>query len=272
MKKFFVLLGLMALSLVACAQGGNLQIVNGLTRKTASMNALNSTVALYSEDREQVYCTGFFVTPTLVVTARHCVVDDDWDALAAEDRANPEKGLLEIAYGGYETNAIKYHTWLKDQDVDDPKLFKLRLVYMNNKANDNLSAGIHDIAVLTVVNKEDKNKNYFAIAKKDAFPGEKVYSIGMPLGYLDFVMFEGNIARVNYYGEKRVGNYWINIMLAPGSSGGPVMDHHGRLIGLTSAGMFLGAGPESHFGFVVGGNNIAKHVSMAKKVLKNKKK
>lgn len=271
MKKFFVLLGLMALSLTACGTGGNLQVVNGVARRSASMNALNSTVALYSVEDDHVYCTGFFVTPTLVVTARHCIVDDDFPALAEKDRLEPELGLMDIAYGGYQADAIKYNSWVKDQGFNDPKPFKLRLVYMNNKTNENLSAGIHDIAVLTVIDKKDKNKNFFEIAKKDAFPGEKVYSVGMPIG-LSWVMFEGNVARVNHYGGKRVGNYWINIMLAPGSSGGPVMDHHGHLIGLTSAGMFLGMGPESHFSFTVGGNNIAKQVVLAQKALKNKKK
>ena len=61
-------------------------------------------------------------------------------------------------------------------------------------------------------------------------PGTKVFAIGTPLGYLDSTISEGIVS-----GIRRLGDVtWLQITapISPGSSGGPVLDEQGRVVGL----------------------------------------
>ncbi len=62
--------------------------------------------------------------------------------------------------------------------------------------------------------------------------GEKVYTIGNPKG-LESTFSEGNVSGVRQW-KQDVKVIQITAPLSPGSSGGPVLDKHGRAVGLST--------------------------------------
>lgn len=89
-----------------------------------------------------------------------------------------------------------------------------------------------DLALLRV---HGSDFPYMELSDSDALKqGQRVYAIGSPLG-LDNTMSEGIISNV-----KRVikGTEYIQISvpIAPGSSGGALIDEYGKVVGVTTAG------------------------------------
>lgn len=265
MKKLAVFL--VCLLMLGCG-GSQIQRGNGIATRRVVQHGLEATVGFYSAEEENIYCTGFFIEKDLIVTAKHCVVDSDtFPVLIAADKLEEDLDLVDLAYGGKTFDGINYESWSRNRDLEDPKTFKMKVVYLNAHSIEP-GHNANDIAILTVVNSKDYNRRPFKIARRTPFVGEKVYSFGMPLS-IDFVTFEGNIARLETKADnKTVGSYLVNILIAPGSSGGPLMDHNGHVVGVNSAGLFLNVGPEAHIAFAIGRDSIEAHVKMAKKKMR----
>lgn len=76
----------------------------------------------------------------------------------------------------------------------------------------------------------------------DATQGEEVYAIGSPLGQqLEFSLTHGVLSGIRIFeGQKYIQS---DVVIAPGSSGGPLMDAHGNVIGITSSGVSIRGAP-----------------------------
>lgn len=259
---------LVCLMISGCG-ASRLQRGNGVASRRAIENGIESTVGFYSHERGQIFCTGFFVEKDIVVTAKHCVVDMDgpFQEIADADRQDPTKDLIKLSYYGSEFHGMKHKHWVKDPEFNNPKTFSMKVVYLNNRYGASPSRNFNDIAVLKVTNKEDFSKNHFKIASYTPFVGEKVYSFGMPLD-MDWMIFEGSIARHQYLKNNKVGTYLVDIFIAPGCSGGPLVDYHGNVVGVNSGGYFLNIGPESHLAFTMGRDKLSEHVKIAKKLIR----
>ena len=87
----------------------------------------------------------------------------------------------------------------------------------------------HDLIILKVSN---TNPVVLPLANSDTVEiGETVYAVGNPKGFLEGTVSDGIISGIRGEGD----NKWIQMTapISPGSSGGPVMNAHGEVIGVS---------------------------------------
>lgn len=121
----------------------------------------------------------------------------------------------------------------------------------------------HDIAVLQISASSSVLKPIPVGTSKDLLVGQKVFAIGNPLGY-DYTLTTGVISAL---GRKLVrGDYeeihdviQTDAAIGPGSSGGPLLDSSGRLIGMTTA--IAGDRYASNIGFAIPVDTINESVT-----------
>jgi serine protease Do len=81
----------------------------------------------------------------------------------------------------------------------------------------------HDLATLKTTNVK---KTFFKLAKANSLVGEKVYSMGYPLG------ISLNLIQSTINEEADSIHYFISTQLSHGMSGGPSFNQHGEVIGI----------------------------------------
>lgn len=89
-------------------------------------------------------------------------------------------------------------------------------------------------------------------------PGAKVYAVGNPLGFLESTITEGIVS-----GKRRVGSVaWLQItaQVSHGSSGGPVLDGQGRVVGMVKGTIEEGQG----LNFAVSAFDVARAIDRIK--------
>jgi serine protease Do len=152
----------------------------------------------------QGLCSGFFISSQRILTAAHCV--------------NSDQNVYDV---------VTYQDYLDDNDLDISTPFYVVEADMSR-----------DLAVLEAAY-EDAVISPIEIVqfRTGRFPrvGERTISIGHPTAQL-FNMTEGRISRIARRDRVR-GVFFLfsssNVYF--GSSGGPLFDSRGRVIGLTSA-------------------------------------
>lgn len=92
-----------------------------------------------------------------------------------------------------------------------------------------------DVAVLLMAKRFE---NTIAFQKKRASPGTKVYCIGYPLGMLGKSITEGIISGVRSFDDWVF--YQNTVPISPGSSGSPLLDSSGKVVGLAQATLSIG--------------------------------
>jgi S1-C subfamily serine protease len=97
----------------------------------------------------------------------------------------------------------------------------------------------HDIAVVKVEPKSTPLKPIPVGTSKDLLVGQKAFAIGNPFGY-DYTLTAGLVSALGRSIQTREGRDIQNLIqtdaaISPGSSGGPLLDSTGRLIGMTTA-------------------------------------
>lgn len=171
-------------------------------------HALRATVALIDEDplssTWNVYCSGFFVSPTRIVTAAHCVDDDS--------------GLDPVGKYIY---FAKLGELKPDGEMLDSANPHQAVVIAFNKTV--------DVAVIAA-RSPDRSRN-FLLPARSVRQGEPVTLIGHPLGQ-SWTVSHGVVSRlVRIRGIRFVqtdATAWF------GSSGGPCLNAEGRLLGVAS--------------------------------------
>jgi putative serine protease PepD len=168
-------------------------------------------------------CSAVIVGKETVLTARHCVVaGDEGDGMPIFLATDPRNDLTVTDYDG--------------------KTLPAHIVYVSEN---------HDHAMLSVPGLKGPAAE---LSCKAAQVGEKVYIVGQPLGALRWAVSPGTVASTyplaKAVQEEVSGLGWQQLVtltaaVAPGSSGGPVFDANGRLIGLVvaSLGQFSGMQP-----------------------------
>jgi len=113
-----------------------------------------------------------------------------------------------------------------------------------------------DVAVLSISGVPDEAVPLELGNSSEIYIGQQVVAIGNPLGYSGSLS-SGVISQMN---EKIdlppliIPVLQIDVTIAPGSSGGPLLDLHGNVLGITNAGTFYG------FNFAVP-SNVVKRVA-----------
>ena len=79
--------------------------------------------------------------------------------------------------------------------------------------------------------------NYFPISKRNVKVTDTVYAIGTPLREsLKTTITKGIVSAIRYQSKQELSFYQVDAEIAPGSSGGPLVDEFGNVIGLAVTG------------------------------------
>ena len=114
-----------------------------------------------------------------------------------------------------------------------------------------------DIALLKIANK----KNFPALAFGDSSlvdVGDPVIAIGYP-GGLDLAVSQGIISATNRIGTNNVPLFQTDVAISLGSSGGPLLDASGKIIGINVGIHYLNLLGYERFGFSIKGNYVKKN-------------
>lgn len=170
----------------------------------------NSTVALVARNDEgniRPYCTGVWVSETEIVTAAHCVEEDEFGILSPVGKFVHYIVQPEVRGMGQEPAALH--------------LAEVKYV-----------VHYHDVAVLKAFKAGIPMHEYVVMAEELPGVGEAVYIVGHPRGH--YWSFAQGIVSA-YRTETSIGPaVQVNGTVWFGNSGGGVFDSQGRLVGICS--------------------------------------
>lgn len=197
-----------------------------LQRSTVSLFRRNSITGTLEGPR----CTAFFVTQSILVTAHHCV-------------ETPSTEVIEIGPG------ISFSITVTPQPVIGSTIVVMTRrnfeTYTNSggtiiETHDGIVVAddqLHDIALIRMPD-EFVATDVLAVASWDPQVGDVVFSMGMPANQ-PWILTQGIISGLHPQGVS-VGTIVHQATIAPGSSGGPLVNNFGQVIGV-NVGMPIGA-------------------------------
>lgn len=190
---------------------------------------MNSVVAIMVIDplsgEPHIGCTGFFVAPTQIATAYHCLVGHRI-AISISATGEPSLGLEDIPSSlGQEVEYVTYRDWTawSNQPVHTSASLTRHLAVLTRFDED------HDTAIMRA---PEESENWLTMSTSLPRIGERVYSVSQP-GNLRWMLSEGIVAQL----ETIEGKTFI-MATAPvyfGSSGGPLINNQGLVVGLTNS-------------------------------------
>src|SRR5574337_456772 len=200
-----------------------------ISNQQNTTHLMNSVVALVISNPlggRQIGCSGFFVSPTQIVTAEHCVETHEIGITVGPDgepnltmNSTPPTTNMEVEY-------VTYADWRQWQAIPNgirrPSL-TTHTAHVLRWDEDN------DVAVLTT---SDISTNWLPMRTTVPSIGERVYTVSQP-GRLIWMFSEGIISQI----ESVEGRTFI--MATPpiymGSSGCPLIDNNGQVVGIADA-------------------------------------
>lgn len=180
-------------------------------RQALFQHAKNSTTTLLIADEKQVwrpFCTAVWISSTKMLTARHCVEDDD----------NPTANLTGtlVPFRTPDQTAKKY------QKGEKP--YYAIVLAVDTKT---------DLALLSSV--DVPKHEFLRIANYKTWVGQYIYIIGHPIGW-EYTITQGMIS--GHRDMEVFGTKWPTVQIAgvvgPGNSGGPAFDAWGNIVGICS--------------------------------------
>jgi serine protease Do len=132
-----------------------------------------------------------------------------------------------------------------------------RFVKLTTSAGDNYYGEViqkdlrRDLALVKI---EQGTLQPMHVRLEEPAQGEEVYAIGSPFGQqLEFSLTRGVLSGTRIFeGQKYLQS---DVTVAPGSSGGPLMDMHGNVIGVTAGGISISGAPVG-LNFFIPGTDI----------------
>jgi len=176
--------------------------------------AVGSTVALVKESRMGVmraFCTGFYISRNQIATAAHC--------LATSIPAIPA-----MRVSGVVGNRVLFHTY------SQYRLNNNHRTPTNEAIITHISVD-NDVALLSTTHASDK---FFTISTDVPRVGSTVYSVGSP-GGMPWMLSQGIVSQVAWLDTHVPEFFYASPPIFFGSSGGPLLNSNGRVIGITMA-------------------------------------
>lgn len=212
MKRLSYLLCFVLSIVISVGCCGHSQLANNPAPNLIS-HLQNSTVSLVLDHPIlglRSYCSGVWINSNTIVTAKHCVEDDD---------GNVEVGEI-IQYAIHSDHDNRYPI------SNDKKIYIAKVAHYTENS---------DIAILTAI--DDVNHSIARISNTSIPVGLNVHIIGHPIG-LQWTYITGVVSAVRYIKPSFVKNEFKTIHIAAfimgGNSGGGAFDNNGNLIGVAS--------------------------------------
>lgn len=215
-------------------------------RSRVEIRPVTQPVGNLGEDEKATMEVFEKVSPSVVYITNKRLQRDFFSLTVTEIPQGTGSGLLWDNLGHIVTN---FHVIYKAHEVE----VKLQ----NGKSYDAVLVGAdpdHDLAVLRI-NAINLNIPPVMIgSSKDLRVGQKVLAIGNPFG-LDSTLTTGVISALGRTIQSMTDRYIHDVIqtdaaVNPGNSGGPLLDSHGRLIGVNTA-ILSPSGAYSGIGFAV---------------------
>lgn len=208
-------------------------------------NLLDSdTVALIHtyKGETHVFCTGVWVSPSVILTAEHCVKGLA-HRIAQEQAIEAGASQLEVQMGVIQLPVVDPESLLVPFMVQG-EITELGREPSGMHMTKVLSMGVSsDLALLQAINPGALPGHTFALLpKKTPAVGEKIFIVGHPKGLL-WTHTEGNVGA--YRGDMNDPGEEVDpVMVGPflqvdaatyyGNSGGGAFNEHGELVGICS--------------------------------------
>lgn len=200
-------------------------------------NALNSVVALVEvsgDNLEGPYCTGFFISGTDLITAGHCVLEQNLSitfgpegpALSV-DFEDPENAIgREVNF----VNLLQFNTWVGQPEAERAN----HPDYMTAIILSAIDPEHGDMALLRLAPGSAPSTHWLPVRNwtTEGAPaiGEEIYALGMPVGE-PWVLTRGIISRMHVELDNQVFIFH-DARIGHGSSGSPLLDARGQVIGV----------------------------------------
>lgn len=194
-------------------------------------------------------CTAFFVSPRLLGTAAHCVVDRGTIVEVAPgvlrrvrlDEPEPTVGRTILFMDYNEENKYMAMNREEREGYGEPQYYSSTVVAVDED---------NDVAVLELEDSENDWPVWHelrSLVEEPLQAGEKVFSVSNPVG-IPYVFSSGIVSRFLMTGERTVILHQVR--LGPGSSGSALLDSNGRVVGinvsLSRGGFVTSATPVSY--------------------------
>lgn len=216
MRRFFLLLTLVATFLVGCCTHSSFPVQNSENlAKYKYINYLqNATVALqYSEEGEfKTFCSGVWIAPTKILTAKHCVT--------AESETDAVEGAI-----------IRYRTFQEmEPEIVPPAPNSHEPHYALVLATDPVS----DLAIISTIDQPFHATAH--IRQEPIFTGMGVHIVGHTIR-LEYTYLEGIVSGIRKMDiDDSPPHKVVQISSAAfkGNSGGGAFDDNGGIVGICS--------------------------------------
>jgi V8-like Glu-specific endopeptidase len=236
MKNFILsLLVLFSVFLPSCtASRPNDRFYTDVPRNVLHMQ--NSTVGIVSfnqrHELEAMTCTAFFISERRLATSLHCVV--------------PTQIRVDLGPGIF----VTIPNIVPEQEIIGREVIFVRyedhMQFLQNYIADNTQIGIlishsnvvavdrdNDIAILEMNASQRDAETWFELSPTRARVGERAFSIGFPTGR--FWIITAGIVSADQRFNAGPGDLIHTALLAPGNSGGPLINNFGQIIGINRA-------------------------------------
>jgi len=229
-----VVIGLSALLAVSCgASPPPLHVPGNPDRIDDIYNSVVALVKIEGNNMRGPYCTASFISPTLLATAAHCVARHDSVSVAPGVSVDLPGTVSPVGDEVQFVTFSQYNRWIEvanDSNHNIPEYVSATVAEVDTENG-------HDVALLEINSNETPSNNWLVmrdLTRTPLHPGEIAYSIGMPVGQI-WILTDGIISRIQIRQDGSI-DILHQVRTGPGSSGAPIMDYRGRIIGTHSAG------------------------------------
>ena len=201
---------------------GNTNTTRYISNEANVEHLMHATVSVLDPKEASPVCTGFFISPDLIMSARHCF---DQDAKTDEDLEAAKAWLTTQDLSIVKYDAYKSPGRTVVSNEVEVVYFPLGMMKPHNE---------NDMVILKLKDTEPKSVHWLHLATKNPPKGARVYTVSLPRGQ-PWILHQGVVSQYYYDWEEfpRVTMLAVAMQLDGGSSGAALVNDAGQVVGLS---------------------------------------